>query len=177
MFALDCVNSDGVLQGYIEMLNNVTSTYIHQEWCFPWWLLVVLILLFVCCCCCILCCCLRRRASKPAAVRELQKQSSSKIRRSVRFGAEEVVGIAADGLAEEAPGAPPILAEIDLPIGWEIVFTGEGDDAQPYFFNTATGESQWEKPSPPKLSWQSRSGSVEEIGMARRVLSTTDARA
>ena len=104
MFALDCVNSDGVLQGYIEMLNNVTSTYIHQEWCFPWWLLVVLILLFVCCCCCcILCCCLRRRASKPAAVRELQKQSSSKIRRSVRFGAEEVVGIAADGLAEEAP--------------------------------------------------------------------------
>ena len=72
----------------------------------------------------------------------------------------------ADGdIAVNAPEAPP-SCDLDLPIGWEMIIDGAG---QPYFFNTATGDSQWEKPG-------DGGGSMVELTVDRKVVRTGSVR-
>ena len=139
--------------------------------CLPLWIPITLGTLLLCCCCfCCIICCRRRARLRARRPRHSVKLRSSKLDEFVT----ELQLAEGPATGEDVPPPPPyeeasisIGSESELPPGWEMIMSGPEGDAQPYFFNTLSGESQWEMPV-------QRAGlSVEEIGLDRRVLSTT----
>ena len=72
----------------------------------------------------------------------------------------------------ERYGAPPVptlqFSSLDLPPGWEVHESDAG--GQPFFYNAATGQVQWELP---RGDARALGGSSEVLELNRRVMDTT----
>ena len=105
--------------------------------CAPWWMVAVAVVAALLMCMCIArrCCCGRTaRHSGVDARRHTLRKPKGAVRLDEREAPHRSLPPAPSGLE---------LLRSQLPAHWEIIVTAD----QPYFFNTITGESQWEAPS------------------------------